>query len=80
MATLTAEDGGNVMIKEAIIKLSSTLETAKTELSKFKGFWKSLIKRFQMKIFDEKYYDRIGNNSMVYGDPRNFTLGMKYTF
>ena len=44
MATLTAEDGGNVMIKEAIIKLSSALETAKTELSKFKGFWKSLIK------------------------------------
>lgn len=31
-------------------------------------------------IFDEKYYDRLGNNSMVYGDPRNFTLGMKYTF
>ncbi|MCG3711375.1 TonB-dependent siderophore receptor [Aliarcobacter butzleri] len=31
-------------------------------------------------VFDEKYYDRIGNNSMVYGDPRNFTLGMKYTF
>lgn len=31
-------------------------------------------------VFDEKYYDRLGNNSMVYGDPRNFTLGMKYTF
>lgn len=31
-------------------------------------------------IFDEKYYEGIGANSMVYGDPRNFTLGMKYTF
>ncbi|MFW2592173.1 TonB-dependent siderophore receptor [Aliarcobacter butzleri] len=31
-------------------------------------------------IFDEKYYEGIGVNSMVYGDPRNFTLGMKYTF
>ena len=43
--------------KTTIIKLSNALEKAKTELSKFKGFWKSLIKRFQMKIFDEKYYD-----------------------
>ncbi|MFY4743856.1 TonB-dependent siderophore receptor [Aliarcobacter butzleri] len=31
-------------------------------------------------VFDEKYYEGIGANSMVYGDPRNFTLGMKYTF
>ncbi|MDN5064519.1 TonB-dependent siderophore receptor [Aliarcobacter butzleri] len=31
-------------------------------------------------VFDEKYYEGIGVNSMVYGDPRNFTLGMKYTF
>ncbi|MFW3441595.1 TonB-dependent siderophore receptor [Aliarcobacter butzleri] len=31
-------------------------------------------------IFDEKYYEGIGVNSMLYGDPRNFTLGMKYTF
>lgn len=31
-------------------------------------------------VFDEKYYEGIGVNSMVYGDPRNFTIGMKYTF
>ena len=52
---------------KAIIKLSSALETAKTELSKFKWFWKSLIKRFQMKIFDEKYYD-------IPEDKRSYTL------
>ena len=37
------------------------------ELSKFKGFLKSLIKRFQMKIFDEKYYD-------IPEDKRSYTL------
>lgn len=31
-------------------------------------------------IFDKDYYSGIGVNSMVYGDPRNATLGMKYTF
>ncbi len=31
-------------------------------------------------IFDEEYYSGLGVNSMVYGDPRNATLGMKYTF
>ncbi|MCR8710962.1 TonB-dependent siderophore receptor [Aliarcobacter butzleri] len=31
-------------------------------------------------VFDEKYYEGIGDNGMLYGDPRNFTLGMKYTF
>lgn len=31
-------------------------------------------------IFDKVYYERLGANSMVYGDPRNATLGMKYTF
>lgn len=31
-------------------------------------------------IFDKEYYSGIGVNSMVYGDPRNATLGMKYTF
>lgn len=31
-------------------------------------------------VFDKKYYERLGVNSMVYGDPRNITLGMKYTF
>ena len=52
---------------KTIIKLSSALEKAKTELSKFRGFWKSLIKRFQMKIFDEKYYD-------IPEDKRSYTL------
>ena len=52
---------------KTIIKLNSALEKAKTELSKFKGFWKSLIKRFQMKIFDEKYYD-------IQEDKRSYTL------
>ncbi|MBO5348267.1 MAG: plasmid recombination protein [Clostridia bacterium] len=52
---------------KTIIKLNSALEKAKTELSKFKGFWKSLIKRFQMKIFDEKYYD-------IPEDKRSYTL------
>ena len=31
-------------------------------------------------IFDKEYYSGIGVNSMVYGDPRNATIGMKYTF
>lgn len=31
-------------------------------------------------LFDKKYYEGISPNSMMYGEPRNFTLGMKYTF
>ncbi|WP_323586404.1 hypothetical protein [Aliarcobacter butzleri] len=32
-------------------------------------------------IFDEKYYTNIGfYNQVSYGDPRNFTLTMKYDF
>ncbi|AFL69281.1 TonB-dependent siderophore receptor [Sulfurospirillum barnesii] len=31
-------------------------------------------------LFDKKYYEGIGNNSMVYGAPRNATLSFKYTF
>jgi outer-membrane receptor for ferric coprogen and ferric-rhodotorulic acid len=31
-------------------------------------------------IFDEEYYEGIGDSSMVYGDPRNATISMKYTF
>lgn len=31
-------------------------------------------------LFDKKYYEGIGDNSMVYGDPINFTAGMKYSF
>ena len=59
---------GEISAKEkTIIKLSSALEKAKMELSKFKGFWKSLLKRFQIKIFDEKYYD-------IPEDKRSYTL------
>lgn len=44
--------------KDKIIeKLNGALDEAKSELSNFKVFWKSLIKIFQTKIFDEKYYD-----------------------
>jgi outer membrane receptor for ferric coprogen and ferric-rhodotorulic acid len=31
-------------------------------------------------IFDKEYYEGIGDSSMVYGDPRNATISMKYTF
>ena len=31
-------------------------------------------------LFDKKYYDRLGGNSMVYGDPRSFTATLKYSF
>ncbi|MGD9553631.1 MAG: TonB-dependent siderophore receptor [Arcobacteraceae bacterium] len=31
-------------------------------------------------LFDKKYYDGIGDNSMVYGDPRNFIASLKYSF
>jgi len=31
-------------------------------------------------LFDKKYYEGIGANSMVYGTPRNATLSLKYTF
>lgn len=31
-------------------------------------------------IFDKKYYEGIGANSMNYGDPRNATLTLKYKF
>ncbi len=40
-----------------ISKLSQALDKVKYELSNFKGFWRSLMKRFQTKIFDEKYYN-----------------------
>jgi chromosome segregation ATPase len=50
-----------------INKLEVALEKAKTELYKFKDFWKRLIKRFQMKIFDERYEE-------VPDDKRNYTI------
>ncbi len=31
-------------------------------------------------VFDKTYYQGVGTNSMVYGDPRNFTLNYKYSF
>ncbi|USA53120.1 TonB-dependent siderophore receptor [Acinetobacter sp. C32I] len=31
-------------------------------------------------VFDKKYYAGIGNNSMVYGSPRNVTLTLRYQF
>ena len=31
-------------------------------------------------LFDEKYYEGIGVNSMVYGAPRNATLTLRYQF
>ena len=54
--------------KDKIIeKLNGALDKSKRELSNFKVFWKSLIKRFQTKIFDEKYYD-------VPEEKRNYTI------
>ena len=54
--------------KDKIIeKLNGALDKTKRELSNFKVFWKSLIKRFQTKIFDEKYYD-------VSEEKRNYTI------
>ena len=31
-------------------------------------------------IFDKKYYEGIGANSMNYGNPRNMTLIFRYVF
>ena len=31
-------------------------------------------------LFDKKYYEGIGSNSMIYGDPRKVTASLKYTF
>ncbi|OCL94140.1 TonB-dependent receptor [Aliarcobacter thereius] len=31
-------------------------------------------------LFDKKYYDGIGANSMVYGEPSNINFNMKYQF
>ncbi|QKF78104.1 TonB-dependent siderophore receptor [Arcobacter defluvii] len=31
-------------------------------------------------IFDKKYYEGIAQSNINYGEPRNFTLAMKYTF
>nr|WP_291939208.1 hypothetical protein [Campylobacter sp.] len=31
-------------------------------------------------MFNKKYYEGIGNNKMVYGDPRIFNLSFTYSF
>ena len=50
-----------------INKLEIALNKVKTELSKFKEFWRSLIRRFQIKVFDERF-DNIPE------DKRNYTI------
>ena len=50
-----------------INKLELALDKVKTELSKFKDFWRRLIKRFQIKIMDEKFED-------IPEEKRNYTI------
>lgn len=50
-----------------INKLETALNKVKTELSKFKDFWRRLIRRFQTKVFDERF-DNIPE------DKRSYTL------
>ena len=53
-----------------INKLETALNKVKTELSKFKDFWRRLIKRFQIKIMDEKFED-------IPEEKRNYTIVAK---
>lgn len=50
-----------------INKLELALDKVKTELSKFKDFWRKLIKRFQIKIMDEKFEN-------IPEEKRNYTI------
>ena len=50
-----------------INKLVLALDKVKTELSRFKDFWRRLIKRFQIKIMDEKFED-------IPEEKRNYTI------
>ena len=50
-----------------INKLELALDRVKTELSKFKDFWRRVIKRFQIKIMDEKFED-------IPEEKRNYTI------
>ena len=50
-----------------INKLELALDKVKTELSRFKDFWRRLIKRFQIKIMDEKFED-------IPQEKRNYTI------
>ena len=52
---------------EKINKLESALNKVKVELSKFKDFWRRLIKRFQIKVFDEDF-------EKVPEDKKSYTL------
>lgn len=53
-----------------INKLELALDKVKTELSRFKDFWRRLIKRFQIKIMDEKFED-------IPEEKRNYTIVAK---
>lgn len=50
-----------------INKLELALDKVKTELSRFKDFWRRLIKRFQIKIMDERFKD-------IPEEKRNYTI------
>ena len=50
-----------------INKLELALDKVKNELSRFKDFWRRLIKRFQIKIMDEKFED-------IPEEKRNYTI------
>ena len=52
---------------EKINKLEMTLDKVRNELSRFKNFWRRLIKRFQTKIFDEGFEE-------ISEDKRNYTM------
>lgn len=52
---------------EKISKLETTLNKVKEELSKFKAFWRRLIRRFQTKVFDEEF-------EKVPKDKKSYTL------
>lgn len=52
---------------EKINKLEMTLDKVRNELSRFKNFWRRLIKRFQTKIFDEGFGE-------IPVDKRNYTM------
>ena len=50
---------------EKISKLETALNKVKTELSKFKNFWRRLIKRFQIKVFDEDF-EKVTEDKRIY--------------
>ena len=50
---------------DKINKLESALNKLKIELSKFKEFWRRLIKRFQIKVFDEDF-EKVTENKRSY--------------